>query len=188
MKILFFDTETTGLSPEKHAIHQLTYSLMIDNEIVESADKRIAPWAGAEIDDKAIEISGTTREMLASFELPATVYTDFVVMLDKYVDRFNKKDKIFLCGYNNANFDNGFLRAMFERHWNKYFGSYFWSSPLDVFVYASFKLKSVRHMMPDFKQGTVAKALGIEVDDAKLHNAEYDLDILMKIYKKLIND
>jgi len=43
-------------------------------------------------------------------------------------------------------------------------------------------------MMDDFKQGTVAKALGIEVDDSKLHDASYDLSILIQIFKKLVND
>jgi len=188
MKILFYDLETTGLDPQKNAIRQLTSALMINGEIVEIFDMKIQPWAGAEISPEALAVSGVTMDDLKTFELPATAYTKFVVMLDKHCDRFNKKDKIFLCGYNNAAFDNGFLRAMFERNYNKYFGSYFWSSPLDVFVYASFKLRSVRHLMEDFKQGTVAKALGIEVDDSKLHDASYDLNILIEIYKKLIND
>lgn len=36
--------------------------------------------------------------------------------------------------------------------------------------------------MKDFKQGTVAKTLGIQVDDTKLHDALYDIEICKAIY------
>lgn len=42
--------------------------------------------------------------------------------------------------------------------------------------------------MKDFKQGTVAKALGIEVDDSKLHDAKYDIDICHAIYDKVCGE
>lgn len=187
MKILFFDCETTGLDPKVNAIHQLTGCLEIDGEAVFEFDYHIQPWEGAVIEPEALAVGkGVSVEQIMAYDLPATVYANFVTNLDKYCDRFNKKDKIFLCGYNSASFDNGFLRAMFERNYNKYFGSYFWNSPLDVFVMASFKLMKVRQYMPNFQQATVAKALSIEVDDEKLHDSSYDLWVLREIYKKLI--
>lgn len=187
MKILFFDCETTGLDNKLHAIHQLTGALEIDGVIVEEFNYHIKPWEGALIEPEALAVGkGVSVEQIMAYDLPATVYAQFVSMLDKHCDRYSKVDKIFLCGYNSASFDNSFLRAMFERNYNKYFGSYFWNSPLDVFILASFKLRRIRHVLPDFKQGTVAKALGIEVDESKLHSADYDLYILMQIYKKLI--
>ena len=36
--------------------------------------------------------------------------------------------------------------------------------------------------MENFKQGTVAKALGLQVDDTRLHDAEYDIEICKAIY------
>lgn len=185
MKILFFDTETTGVDPKVNAIHQLTGALEIDGVIVWEFDYHIRPFENAVIVPEALAVGGVTLEQIMEYDLAGTVYSNFVTNLDKHCDRFNKKDKIFLCGYNSAAFDNAFLRAMFDRNWSKYFGSYFWSSPLDVFILASFKLMKIRPYLPDFKQGTVAKALGIEVDESKLHNAKYDLQILMEIYRKL---
>lgn len=38
-----------------------------------------------------------------------------------------------------------------------------------------------RAEMENFKQGTVAKALGINVDDSKLHDALYDIEICKQI-------
>jgi len=185
MKILFFDTETTSVDTVNGAMHQLTGCIEIDGVVKEEFDFHIQPFKDALIEPKALEVGGVTLEQIMEYDLHTTVYSNFVVMLDKYVDRYNKKDKMFLCGYNNASFDNQFLRNMFTRNHNNYFGSYFWSSPLDVFILASFRLMGARKYMPDFKQGTVAKALGIEVDDTKLHNALYDLSILRQIFYKL---
>lgn len=111
-----------------------------------------------------------------------TVYKQFVDMLSKYVDRYNKQDKFFLAGYNNAHFDNQFLRSWFIQNGDKYFGSWFWSNSIDVMVLATPFLAEKRSQMENFKQGTVAKTLGIEVDDTKLHDALYDIQICKAIY------
>ena len=110
------------------------------------------------------------------------VYQQFVSMLDKYADRFDKKDKFFLAGYNNAAFDNQFLRGFFLQNGDKYFGSWFWSNSIDVMVLATQYLLARRQDMENFKQGTVAKYLGIEVQDDKLHDALYDIQICKAIY------
>lgn len=112
-------------------------------------------------------------------------YLAIIKMIAKYVDRFNKKDKFFLLGYNNCSFDNAFFRAFFVQNMDNYFGSYFWSSPIDAMVLAAQKLINERHLMIDFKQSTVARYLGIEVDETKLHDAEYDVNLMIQIYKKV---
>ena len=103
-------------------------------------------------------------------------------MLDKYVDRFNKKDKFFLVGYNNASFDNQFLRKFFEDNGDKYFGSWFWSNSIDVMVLASAYLATRRPDMENFKLSTVAKTLGVNVDDELLHNALYDIRLTKAVF------
>lgn len=37
--------------------------------------------------------------------------------------------------------------------------------------------------MENFKLMTVAKAVGIEVDESRLHDAEYDIDLTYQIFK-----
>lgn len=49
-------------------------------------------------------------------------------------------------------------------------------------VLATPYLAAQRADMENFKQGTVAKALGIQVDDSRLHDAEYDIEICKAIY------
>ena len=53
-------------------------------------------------------------------------------------------------------------------------------------VLATQHLLEERHKMPDFKQETVARALGIELESDKLHNASYDIYLTREIYKRLI--
>jgi DNA polymerase-3 subunit epsilon len=89
---------------------------------------------------------------------------------------------MFLAGYNVASFDAQFLRGMFLQNNDVYFGSWFWSVPIDVIILAQNLLIEERSKMENFKQGTVAKYLGIDVDDTKLHDALYDIEICYKIY------
>ncbi len=185
MKILFYDTETTGTDPSVHGIHELSYALWVDGEIKSQKEVRIRPFMGCVYDPDALQIGGVTVDDVNKGESELIAHRSFTADLSRYVDRFDKKDKVFLCGYNNASFDDKFMRAWFLRNGDKYFGSYFWSSPLDLFVQASFYFMKIRKNFPDFKQGTVAKALGVQVDDSKLHDSTYDLYVLMEIFKKL---
>ena len=69
---------------------------------------------------------------------------------------------------------------------DKYFGSWFWPNSLDAYVFASQKLLQQRHKMKDFQLRTVAKELGITIDEEQLHNAMYDIYLTRKIYKMCI--
>lgn len=140
------------------------------------------PNPKAEILQEALDVAGVTKEQILAYPTMGVVYGRFTAMLGKYVDKFNKKDKFFLAGYNNASFDNQFLRAWFLQNNDKYFGSWFWSNCFDVMVLATPFLAAKRAEMENFKQGTVAKALGIPVDDSKLHDALYDIQICKAIY------
>ena len=68
---------------------------------------------------------------------------------------------------------------------DNYFYSWFWVNSIDVMVLATQHLMELRPDMPDFKQETVARALGIDLDPSKLHDAAYDIYLTKEIYKKL---
>lgn len=182
MKLLFFDL-ATGTYPGKHGIHQMSGMIVIDGEIKEKFDFKVRPNPQAEILDEALEVAGVTRDQILAYPPMGEVYHQFVDgILAKYVDRYNKTDKFFLVGYNNASFDNQFLRGFFLQNGDKYFGSWFWANCMDVMVLATPYLAAKRAEMKDFKQGTVAKALGIPVEDEKLHDALYDIEICKAIF------
>lgn len=110
------------------------------------------------------------------------VFARLVQMLSKYVDKYNKKDKFHLVGYNNRGFDDNFFRGFFLQNGDQYFGSWFWSDSIDVLVLASTFLAARRHDLPNFKLATVAEALGIDINAGKLHDASFDIDITKQVF------
>jgi len=186
MKLLYFDVETTGLSAAKCAIHQLSFIIEIDGSIKERINLQIRPFTGALVSDTALKISNVTEEQISKY--PYDYWQAFKVfekVLDRYIDKYKKSDKFFLVGYNNATFDNHFLRAFHLRNEHKYFGSYFWANPIDVYVLASHKVMNERHLLTDFKLKTACKHFNIEVDESKLHDAIYDVELTRDLFKKL---
>lgn len=182
MKLVFFDLETTGTNPGKHGIHQISGQIVIDGVVKESFDFHVQPNPKALIEEEALKVGGVTREQILAYPPMQQVYQEFVAMLGKYVDKFNKKDKFFLVGYNNAAFDNQFLRGFFLQNGDVYFGSWFWSNSIDVMVLASAYLATRRPEMENFKLSTVAKTLGIVVNDDSLHDAMYDIELTKAVF------
>lgn len=183
MKLFFFDLETTHVAFWKGGIHQIAGAIEIDGKVVQHFEFKVQPNPAALIEDEALAVSNVTRAELDFYPDMKLVYGEIIKMLGTYVDKFNKTDKFFLVGYNNCSFDNPFLRAFFVQNGDQYFGSWFWSSTIDVMVLAAEYLKLERHKMPNFQQSTVAKQLGIVVDETRLHDAKYDVEVLMEIYK-----
>lgn len=190
MKYFFFDLETTGTKFWKNGIHQISGLIEIDGEIKEKFNFRVKPNPSCQIENEALAIAGVTVDQILQYDEMGKVFAQIEVILSSYVDKFNKTDKFFLIGYNNAGFDNPFFRAFFvqnaksqkDAEFGNYFGSWFWSDSLDVLVLASNYLKKERHLMQDFKLKTVAKQLGIEIDETRLHDAEYDILITREIF------
>ena len=182
MKLLFFDLETTGTNPARNGIHQISGQIVIDGKKVEDFDFHVQPNPKAQIEEAALQVAGVTREQVLSYPAMGEVYAQFVAMLGKYVDKYDKKDKFFLVGYNNAAFDNQFLRGFFLQNGDAYFGSWFWSNSIDVMVLASAYLADLRPEMDNFKLSTVAKFLGVSVSDDSLHNALYDIELTRAVY------
>ena len=194
-KLLFYDLETTGTKYWRNGIHQLSGAVVIDGKVVETFNMHVQPNPACIIEQEALDVCGVTEEQIKAYPPMAGVYQHFVDMLGKYVDKFNKKDKFTLIGYNNAAFDNQMLRAWFVQNGDQYFGSWFWSNSLDVMVLASMTLLESRAAMVNFKQGSVAKFMGIPVADDELHDALYDIKVCMAIfqhvqdqYKELVDE
>lgn len=188
IKRIFIDLETTGPYYWKHGIHQIAGIVDIDGKIVEEFDIRVRPNERAIIDDDALEISGITKADILKYPSQLDGFLALSKILNKYVNKFDKTDKFFICGFNNSKFDNDFLRAFFVQCEDKFFGSWFWPNPIDVYILASEHFIDRRLEFSDFKLKTVAKYIGLDVDDTKLHDGIYDIKLTRDIYYFLKNN
>jgi len=188
LKLAFVDLETTGIFPSKHGIHSIAIKL-VDDDLTDGKCEwfveNVRPFPTDDFDATALKISGKTFEDLAAYPSAKEVYAKLNTFLEANINKFNKTDKAFFLAY-NARFDADFLRKYFEKCGDKYFGSWFWTPPIDIMSLASVPLMDKRHTMENFKLGTVADTLGVTVDSGNLHNAQYDVSLAEAIYRKVV--
>lgn len=185
MKYFYVDVETSGLDPFRHAILQIAAIIEKDDKKEETFKATVAPFPNDILDPVALNVGGFTEEQIKGFKEPKEVYLDLKDLLNKYVDPYNKQDKFFFVGYNSNSFDMPFVRRLFEKNNDSYFGSYFFYPSIDVMILAAEALKKKRKVMPNFKLETVAKEIGVEFDKTKLHDALYDIEVTREVYKRL---
>lgn len=183
-KRLFCDCETAGLEAEKHALLQISGLVEVDGRVAEEFNLRAAPCAGDTYSAKALEVNRLTVEEIKEFPPAQEAYQALCAVLERYVDKFERTDKLMFVAY-NAPFDAGFTRAWFKKLGDNYFGSWFFNPPIDVMVLAAHHLEHERHLLPNFKLATVARHLGVEFTDDDLHDAMFDVKLCREIYLRL---
>lgn len=180
---IFYDVETTGENPNKHCLHQVAGLIEINGEVVEEFNFRCKPHSKAVIDPEALKVSKTVMKDFDNFPNFETAKIKFCQLLAKYIDKYDKRSKAYLVGFNNRGFDDKFLRMWFLLCDDQFFSSWFWADTLDASVLASEYLLPRRMGMPNFQLHTVAKTLGLEVDNDRLHDARYDAQLTREIYR-----
>ena len=185
-KIIFIDTETGGVNPEKAALIQLSGIIRIDKKDVEKFNFYIKPFENSEVTEKALEVQGRTLEELKTdkYVEEKEVYKQFINLLDKYIDKYDRTDKFIVAGY-NIRFDVDILKAFFQRHGNNFLFSYLDSSMLDPLY--SIRLLQIAEILPileNNKLETWCKHFGIEL---KAHDSLEDIEATKKLIGKLIS-
>jgi DNA polymerase-3 subunit epsilon len=196
-KLLFIDVETTGTDPERHGLIQISGCVQIGEEVKECFDYYVRPYPQDMIEDTALEVTGIDRrqflppdhpEQLAvpgqEFDDPQNVYARLAIMLGQYVDKFNRSDKFQFVGYNAHSFDMPFLRKFWEKNGDRFFGSWFWYPCLDVMLVWAQILQMSRAELTNFKLATVARHCGLKVDDTRLHDSQYDIELTRDLWLK----
>ena len=185
-KIIFIDTETGGVNPEKSALIQLSGIIRIDKKDIEKFNFYIKPFDNSEVNEKALEVQGRTLEELKTdkYVEEKEVYKQFINLLDKYIDKYDRTDKFVVAGY-NVRFDVDILKAFFQRHGNNFLFSYLDSSMLDPLY--SIRLLQIAEILPALENNkleTWCKHFGIEL---KAHDSLEDIEATKKLIGKLIS-
>lgn len=183
-KLIFIDTETTGLDHRKNGIWQIAGLIEIDGKVVERFNFFMNP-GDVEITPEALEVGGVTMEDLESYDPQEVVFKDFCEMLGEYIDKFNKEDKAFLIAY-NSRFDDGFIREWFLRNGDKFFGSWFYSNFIDVHTLVGYVTMDIRPKINSFKLMNIVELFGITLKDA--HDASADVEATYELFKALKSD
>lgn len=190
MKLFFFDLETTGTLYWKHGIHQIAGKIVIDGKEKERFNWKVRPNPKALIEPKALEVGGVTEEQIMVYPEMETVFKECITMMGKYVNKYQKPSNRFhMVGFNNTQFDNAFLKAWFAQNGESYFYSWFWYDSLDVMTMAAQRFAKTRHTLTSgFKLKDVSSYLGIKLEEDKLHDAMYDIDLTEQCFNKLYKE
>lgn len=175
-KVIWLDTETAGLRPEKHGLIQLACIVEIDGIEQGRFQSYVRPFPGDMISAKALEVSGTTREALETYPYPQQVLLEFRRFMMDYVDPFKTKDKFRAAGY-NVEFDLMFLEEFFLKNEDQFFYSFVTHKYIDVLaVIQYFDFRGLITGLSNCKLGTVCKELDIDVAFDDMHNALADVE------------
>lgn len=170
-KIFYFDVETTGLNPEQNAIIQLAGIIVVNGKVMEEFEFKIAPFDTDQISQEALDVHGYSLEQIKEFTHPSVVYLQLLKIFSKYVEKFDKSDKMTPAGY-NVRFDMEFLKNFFLKNGDVYFGSWLnWKmiDPLPILHFIDF---AGAISLPDYKLVTVCSYFGIEI---QAHDALSDI-------------
>ncbi|WP_426710833.1 exonuclease domain-containing protein [Cetobacterium sp. SF1] len=129
MKILWIDTETTGLTNNSSPI-QISGVIEVDGSIKEEFNIFLKPFDGADIQDEALQIHGLSLEEINNFQDNILGYKELLKIFDKYIDKYDRNDKFIVAGY-NVDFDLKQIRKLAEVHGDKYINSYLSYSKID---------------------------------------------------------
>lgn len=188
-KLCFVDTETTGVDPLENDIFQIS-AIITDSELneLERINLKFTPFSMDNVQEAAMEVTGESIESLNQLEMSSKeAYDQFIAVLEKYCDRYDKLDKLQLVAY-NATFDSEFLRQFFTKNGDKYFGSWFWYPALCVMQSAAWLVKDSRRSFQNFKLGTLCECAGLDWDEDAGHDAMYDIEQTLNLYKYLTEE
>lgn len=106
-KLLFIDTETGGLDPQKHSLLTIGMCVMVEGYIMDKLEIKLKQ------DTYNVTSSALNVNKINLLELDTDIKNAFNKIIMFIQRNFDTKDKITLAGH-NVNFDIGFLKIFWE--------------------------------------------------------------------------
>ena len=181
-KIMFLDTETTGLDGE-HGIVQIAGVIDINMEKKHEFDILTNLYPGDKINARALEVNKRTHEEIQGFQPSYMAKAAMDATMQRYVSKFDKKDKFYMVGYNTG-FDHMMMSAWYKKHGDSYMMSYFFYPIIDVAQMAALYMEVTgeKKKLENFKLGTLGMYLGLIKNTDELHNALADINLTRDIF------
>lgn len=190
MKILYFDTETTGTDPLIHEITQFAAIVEINGRVMEEVNWTCQPKDWEAIEPKALEVTGIGIEELKTYQEPEKMYADILALFEKYESKYDKGPLKFYPAGHNVGFDLDFLDAFFKRYGDrdtKKWGITSWQNwrALDSRVFANFLFVAGKLKTQNVKLSTLCEHYGIEID---AHDALSDIRATRNLVLRMMEE
>jgi oligoribonuclease len=156
MYLIFLDTETTGLNPDKHRLLEIAYKVFdsMTEKVVVSYESIVAQtaevWAAA--DRASLEITGFDWEDTLHGKTEKVVASEIINDLNRL--ELGKKGGVFIC--QNPSFDRAFFLQLINAELQDHFGwPYHWLDLASMY-WAAHLLKE-RSKVAQFKESDITK-------------------------------
>lgn len=181
MKLLYFDVETTGLSPYKNDVIQFSAIVEIDNVVKEEFNVFIKPFDFTTVEAQALAINNTELNDLYTYTPPKRAFLEIEEFLGKYIVRRDKNDKFTPVAY-NGRFDLDFMSSFWKKNRSNFFGS--WQNWQLLDPLALWRYYRLLHNVTtiDNKLATACEYFGIPL---KAHDAMEDIRATRRLHKTL---
>lgn len=183
MRILVFDTETSGLNPQWNVILQLSYQIVdSDSWATLKTVNHYFPWPEnkARVTQEAINVNGLTEEVLASKQL-----SNRKIALEEFV---TDKDSCDLLVAHNLEFDKKFIIASCREEGVKYANSGWLKSYDTMKRTTSFcqipKAWGSGYKWPKLTE--LADCLYIDYSNIPLHDSAGDVELTKLCFESIV--
>ena len=177
MRIVFVDTETSGLDPINSGPHEIAILIYDGANLIADTVFYLNP-----LDDEvlihpgALEVSGVTEEQVRSYPLASLV----VPQIAAFLSGFCPPEKFVFAAY-NAPFDFGHIKSIFSRHGVDIYDYFSWQMIDILQLVKNAKYSGQLKIEGDNKLGTITKALDIPHENQ--HSALGDIVATRKVFE-----
>ncbi|MGL4986269.1 MAG: 3'-5' exonuclease [Treponemataceae bacterium] len=186
MKILWLDTETTGLNPVDSSAFQIAMIIVFEGAVIAEKKFCLNPLSETILyHEDAGAIHGYSEQQIREFKNEKEQVKSIIDFLDEHKNSIPSKSLKFVAAGYNVKFDYNHFKSLVERNGYK-INDYFSNSVLDVFNQVkNAGFKKVLPYLKNRKLGTVCSHLGVNIE--KAHDALNDIKATREVAKKLHN-